>query len=90
MWWYNIIEDNEGSISHLLWIGTITSGCVLITTNLIFLKRENRDPILTVKIIEWRATIDYFDLSIKANPSRVGKNNVYFVRIGSKPSTSYR
>ena len=32
--------------------------------------------------------IDYFGLSIEADPSRVGKKNVYFVRIGCIPILS--
>ena len=34
-------------------------------------------PILTVEIIEWRKFIDYFGLSIEANPFKVGKKDVY-------------
>ena len=77
MWWYNILGDNEGIISHILLIDTIYVGSVLITTNLVALKRENNDPILIVKRTEWVKFIDYFGLSIEADPSRVGKNNVY-------------
>ena len=32
---------------------------------------------LTVKRIEWRKLMDYFALSIEAEPPRAGKNNVY-------------
>ena len=39
---------------------------------------ENVESILTVKIIERRKFIDYFGLSIDANPSRVGKKNIHF------------
>ena len=73
MWCYNIIGDNEVSISHLLQLYPITSGSILLTNNLVALKRENPEPILTVKIIEWRKFIDYFGLNIEANPSRLGK-----------------
>ena len=41
-----------------------------------FLKGGNTEPILTVKRIEWMKFIDYFGLSIEADPSRVGKKNV--------------
>ena len=64
------------------------SGSILLTANLVSLKRENSEPILTVKIVEWRKFIDYSGLSIEADPSRVGKMNICFVRIGSIPSTS--
>ena len=37
---------------------------------------------------EWRKSIDYFGLSIDADPSKVGKNNIHFVRIGFIPSNS--
>ena len=37
---------------------------------------------------EWRKFIDYFGLSIEADPSKVGKKNVHFVRIGAIPITS--
>ena len=78
MLWYNILWDNEGIISDLLQIDTISAGYVLLASNLVELKRENPDPILTVKIIEWRKLIDSFGLSIEADPSRAGKKNVYF------------
>ena len=86
MWWYNILGDNKGSISHLLQLDTITTGSILLTSNLVEMKRGNTDTILTVKIIEWRKFFDYFGLSIEADPSRVGKKNVYFVHIGYIPS----
>ena len=82
MWCYNILGDNEVSISDILQLDTITSGSVLLTTNLVALKRGNPEPILTVKIIEWRKFIDYFGLNIEANPSRLGKNNTYSFHIG--------
>ena len=49
--------------------------------NHVALKRENNDPILIVKIIEWRKFIDYFGLSIQVDLSRVGKKNIYFFHI---------
>ena len=64
MRWYNILGDNEGHISHLLRLDTIAAGCDLLTSNLVSLNRGNSEPILTVKIIEWRKFIDYFGLSI--------------------------
>ena len=79
MWCYNILGDNKGSISHLLQLDTTTTGYFLLTSNLVALKRGNYEPILTVKMIEWRKFIDYSGLSIEASPSRVVKLNVYFV-----------
>ena len=84
-----MIGDNYGSISHLLRTDTIDEGSILLTDNLIALKRGNSEPILIVKRTEWSKFIDYFSLSIEANPSRVGKKNVYFVHIGSIPRTPY-
>ena len=52
--WYN-----KASISHILQLDPITSGSVLITAKIVALKRENPEPILTVKIIEWRKFIGY-------------------------------
>ena len=86
MWWYNIIGDNEGSISHPLRLDSISAGSILLTDNLVALKRENSEPILTVKRTEWRKFVDCFGLSIEAGPSKVVKNNVHFFRIGSIPS----
>ena len=81
MWLYNILGNNKGRISHLLQLDAITPGSILLTSNFAALKRENPDTILTVKRIEWTKFMDYFHLSIEADPSRVGKNNVYFVHI---------
>ena len=89
MWWYNIIGENKGSVSHILQLDPITLGSVLLTYKLVALKRENHEPILTVKITEWRKSIDYFGQSIESDPSRVGKMNLYFVHIGYIPSPSY-
>ena len=88
MWWYNILGDNKGIISHLLCIDPITAGSILLTAKLVSLKKENYEPILIVKRTEWRKFIDCFGLSIEADPSKVGKNNVHFFRIGYIPSTS--
>ena len=88
MWWYNIIGDNEGSISYLLRLDTIIAGSILLTDNLVALKSENSKPILTFKRSEWRKCITYFGLSIEADPSNVGKKNAHFFRIGYIPSTS--
>ena len=76
MWWYIILGDNEGSISHILRLDPITAGSILLTTKLVALKRGNFDPVLTVKRTEWRKYIDYFCRSIEANPSRVGKKKI--------------
>ena len=88
MWWYNILGDNKGSISHILRLDTINAGSVLITNCFVSLKRENSEPILTLKITEWRKFIDYFGLSIEANPHRVVKKNIYFVHICYIPRPS--
>ena len=88
MWWYNLLGDNEGSISYLLRIDPINLGSILFTANIIATKRGNSEPILTVKITEWRKFIDYFGLNIDTNPSKVGKKSVHFVHIGYIPSTS--
>ena len=85
MWCYNIIGDNEGRISHILRPGPINEWYIILVTNLVSLKRENPEPILTVKITEWRKFINYFGLSIEAKPSRVDKKNLYFPCIGSTP-----
>ena len=53
MWWYNILGDNEGSISHLLRIYPITEGSISLSAALVALKRGNPEPILIVKITEW-------------------------------------
>ena len=78
MWCYNILGDNRGRISHLLWFHLITAGSVLLTSYSVFLKMENPEPILRVKSFEWRKSVDCFGLNIKANPSRVVKKNVFF------------
>ena len=82
MWWYNIIGDNERSISNLLQLGPITAGSILLPDNLVALKRENPESIWTVKRTEWRKFIDCFCRSIEADPSRVDKKNIHFVHIG--------
>ena len=83
------LRDNEGSISNILRLDTITPGSFLITTIIVALKEENSDPVLTVKRTEWRKFIDYFCQSIEADPSRVGKRGVYSVYIGYIISSSY-
>ena len=82
------IWDNKVSISHLLQLDPINPGYFSLTTNLVTLKGENPEPVLTVKRIELRKFVDYFGLSIESNPSRVGNKNVYFVHIGYIPSPS--
>ena len=77
MWWYNILGYNEGSISHILRLDPITIGSILLTANLVALKRGNYDPILIVKRTEWRKFIDYFGQSIEADPSKVGKKRTF-------------
>ena len=81
MWWYNILRDNKESISHLLWFDPITSGYILLTDNLVALKKGNSEPFLVMKRTEWRKIIGYFGLSIEADPSRVGKQ-IFSLHIG--------
>ena len=88
MWWYNILGDNKGSMSNFLRLDNITSGYILLTAKLVSLKRENSEPILTVKIIEWRKFVDYFCRSIEADPSSVSKRKIYFVYIEYIPRPS--
>ena len=88
MWWNNILGNNEGSISHILRLDPITAGSILLTANLVALKRGNSETILTVKRTEWMKFVDYFGLSTEADPYRVCKKNVHFFRIGYIPSTS--
>ena len=88
MWWYNILRDNEGIISHILRLNPITAGYILLTVKLVVLIGENSEPVLTVKRTECRKVIDYFGLSIEIDLSKVGKKNIHFVCIGSIPSTS--
>ena len=59
-----------------------TTGSILLTTDLIALKRENTESILTVKRIKWRKIIDVFCHSVEADPTRVGKKNIYFCVLG--------
>ena len=49
MWWYNILGDNKGSISHLLRLVPITAEYILLNDNLVALEMENYEPILVVK-----------------------------------------
>ena len=88
MWWYNIFGENKESISHILGFFPITAGYILLTIKLVALKRENYEPILRLKINEWRKFIDYFALIIESDPSRVGEKKIHFFHIGSIPSTS--
>ena len=82
MWCYNILRDNNGSISYILKLDPITPGSVLLNSNLVAPNRENIEPILTVKRTKWSKSIGYFGLSIGADPSMVGKKNVYFAHPG--------
>ena len=66
MWCYNILGENKGSISHLLWIDPIAAGSILLTDNLVALKRENSEYICIVKITEWNEFIDYSGLNTEA------------------------
>ena len=49
MWWYNILGDNEGSISHLLRLDPITEEFILLTANFVSLKREILSPFFQLK-----------------------------------------
>ena len=88
MWWYSILGDNEGSISHILRTDTITAGSILLTANLVALKRGNSKPFFIVKITEQRKFIDYFGLIIEGDQSRVRKKKIYFSNIGHIPRPS--
>ena len=82
----NILGDNKVSIKHILQLDTIDKGSILITANLVILKRENLEPNLTVKIINWRKFIDYFGLSIAADSSRVKKTYIFLYWVYTKTS----
>ena len=79
---YSILGDIKGSISYLLQLGPITVVSAIFTSNLVAQKRENPEPILTLKRTKWRKFVDYFDRSIEADPCIVGKKNVYIFHIG--------
>ena len=49
MWWYNIIGDNKGRISYILRLDPIPAGSILLTANIVALKRENNEPVLIEK-----------------------------------------
>ena len=51
-------------ISDPLRFDRIIAGFVLLTAKIVALKRESYDPVLSVKITEWRKLIDYFGISI--------------------------
>ena len=51
---YNILGDNKGIISDILQLDPITAGPVLLTVKLVALKRENHEPIVSVKGTDWR------------------------------------
>ena len=61
----NILGDKEVNLSHILLIDPINAGSVLLTTKLVYLKRENTEAILTVKITEWSKFIYFPGLSIE-------------------------
>ena len=88
MWWYNILGDNKGGISHILRLDIFNAESILLTAKLVALKRENYELISIVKRTEWRKFIDYSGLSIEAHPSRVHKKNIYFVHVGYIPILS--
>ena len=41
MWWYNILGENEGRISYILWFDPIDAGSFLLTSDIVFMKRGN-------------------------------------------------
>ena len=45
-------------ILHILQLVPITPGSILLNYNLVAQKRENPEPILTVKRVEWRKFVD--------------------------------
>ena len=51
MWFNNTLGYNKGSISYILRLDTVTVGPVLLATNLVALKMENNELVLTIKII---------------------------------------
>ena len=69
-------------MSNILRIDTITAGSILLTDNLVALKKGNADPILVLKRTGWRKFIDYFGLSIEADLYKVVKKNVHFSVLG--------
>ena len=78
MWWYNVLAVNKVSILHLLWFARNTAVSILLTSKIVALRRENSDPILTVKRTEWRKSLEYFGQRIKSNLFMVGKKKIYF------------
>ena len=89
MWRYNILGDNNVSISRVLRIDPVHAGYILLNVKLISLKRGNYDPILTVKRTEWRKFIDYYGRSIESDPSRVTKKIIYIFHIEYIQRPSY-
>ena len=57
MWRYNVLVDNEVSVSHILRLDPITAEPILLTVKLVTLIRENHEPILTSKITKWRNSL---------------------------------
>ena len=72
----NILGYYKGRISHLLRIDLITEGSILLTANLVALKRKNPETILTVKRTKWKKLIYFSGRIIEAEPSRVGKKKI--------------
>ena len=58
MWWYYILGDNGGIVSDILRVDTITAGYILLAVKIVALKKVNSEPILTVKITEWRKLLN--------------------------------
>ena len=81
MWWHNVLGDNKGIISHLLWLDPITADSVLLAAKIFEMKRENPEPTLIMKIIEWSKLIYCLGVIIEAGASSVGKNKVYIFSV---------
>ena len=69
--------------AYLIYYGLILLMPGLIYSPITFLHQKEKilSPLKNIKITEWSKFIDYFGTSIEADPSRVGKKNVYFVHI---------
>ena len=89
MWWYNILGDNMEAYHIFYGLILLLQGLFYSVLKIVALKRENYEPILTVKINEWRKLIDYFGLKIETDSSRVGKKKIYIFHIGYIPRPSY-
>ena len=53
IWCYNILGNNKGSISCILWIDHISAGSILLTIKLVAPERENTESIVNIKSCYW-------------------------------------